>query len=212
MPCQWEQRELHPHSMGGGAASRKDYIAQGRNLNPGMTSKARLPGLFQDNYHSLAGHLSPSLQDEAGTVLILKKEEQVWRGLHMGLAHLTLLRVLLFQDHKDPPRQIWALVDNQGPSHTTKILQSSNQLILEIQATEPSFSLQGFCRPPHWLLCPATVVTTPTSWPTLAMHWTSPERSPCMIPFSPATYPGEEVLLFAFCYYSYFLGGKLTHM
>lgn len=148
MPCQWEQRELHPHSMGGGAASRKDYIAQGRNLNPGMTSKARLPGLFQDNYHSLAGHLSPSLQDEAGTVLILKKEKQVWRGLHMGLAHLTLLRVLLFQDHKDPPPQIWALGDNQGPPHTTKILQSSNQLILEIQATEPSFSLQGFCRPP----------------------------------------------------------------
>ena len=103
------------------------------------------------------------IYDEAGTVLILKKEKQVWRGLHMGLAHLTLLRVLLFQDHKDPPRQIWALVDNQGPSHTTKILQSSNQLILEIQATEPSFSLQGFCRPPHWLLCPATVVTTPTS-------------------------------------------------
>lgn len=75
--------------MGGGAASRKDYIAQGRNLNPGMTSKARLPGLFQDNYHSLAGHLSPSLQDEAGTVLILKKEKQVWRGLHMGLAYLV---------------------------------------------------------------------------------------------------------------------------
>lgn len=150
MPCQWERQELHPHSTGGEAASREDYIAQGQNLNPGMTSKAtrplRLPGLFQGNDHSVAGHLSPSFQDETGTVLILKKEKKAWRGLHVGLAHLTPLRVLLFQDNKDPPPQIWAPGDNQGPPppHATKILQSRNQLILEIQTTEPSFNLHGF--------------------------------------------------------------------
>ena len=115
-----------------------------------MTSKAtrplRLPGLFQGNDHSLAGHLSPSFQDETGTVLILKKEKKAWRGLHVGLAHLTPLRVLLFQDNKDPPPQIWAPGDNQGPPppHATKILQSRNQLILEIQTTEPSFNLHEF--------------------------------------------------------------------
>ena len=40
------------------------------------TAPVRLPGLSQDRCHSLAGHLSPSLQDEAGTVLILKKERR----------------------------------------------------------------------------------------------------------------------------------------
>lgn len=146
-------------------------MAQGPNLNPGMTQKAttplRLPGLFQDSYHSLAGHLSPSLQDEAGTILILKKERDVERSSR---------RLSTLDPSEGPP-----LSGPQGPqspdlgprgqsrtrhpppthTHTTKILQSRNQLILEIQTIEPSFNLQGFCRPPR-LPCPATVVTART--------------------------------------------------
>lgn len=149
---------------GGGAALRAGLYCSRSESKPRMTS---VPGsqvsfritiiAWQANFPSLSRwgrHCSYPQKRETGV-------ERSSAGL---LAHLTLLRVLLFQDHKDPPPPDLGLRgQSRTPTHNQDptVKQSAN---LGNSSHRTQLQPSRFCRPSHWLLCPATVVTIPASW------------------------------------------------